>query len=99
SITGCSLRLLSSHQIIATRQTADRIASRRISALANQSFELPSSSTYWSPPTPTVRSRIPVQSTGVRTRDALGGSWRKVLTRNSAAAPTGMLMKKHQFQV
>ena len=99
STTGCSFRLLSSHQTIATRHAPERMASRRMSTLANQSFAFPSSSTYCIPPTPTVSSTIPVQSTGVRTRPTFGGSCRKVLTRNSDAAPIGMLMKKHQFHV
>src|SRR5205809_345193 len=93
---GCLLREDSSHQSMRLRQIPERTENRRIHGSANQSFELPSSSTHCSDPMPTVRSEIPSQSTSPRCRSWSGGSLRKVLTRNAEAKPIVRLMKKHQ---
>src|SRR6476661_1552295 len=97
--TGCLFLGESSHHSIVPRHTADRMASRSSVRSENQSFWLPSSSTYCSEPTPTVRRLMPSQSTSPRLALCSGGSCRNVLTRNAERIPIGTLMKKHQFQV
>ena len=99
-MTGClfALRQLPpDHRITSEIAETEREADDQ--RVVNQSLRLPSSSTYWSEPTPTISSPMPSQSTGLMRRCARADRAGTSSRGRSTTMPIGMLMKKHQFQV